>query len=223
MEQTALRPKPLPGRPPGDGSAAVPAPARRPHATRRRLRRLRAVLSGLIAGTVLLLSGVGLGTLGATAIGMDGMDGLARPGRHAAPAVPSPARPKPTAPTAPTAPPAPAAVPVAAPATLGVEAVDAVYALDAVDGMDATDATDGRDDDKKTGALVVAVHVPGPAASAGLVRGDVLLAFGRTPVGSAADLAAAVARTRPGSRVTLTVRHRNGAQQQLTVVPGVVT
>ncbi|MEU5093413.1 PDZ domain-containing protein [Streptomyces sp. NPDC020996] len=220
MEQTALRPKPLPGRPPGDGSAAVPPPARRPHATRRRLRRLRAVLSGLIAGTVLLLSGVGLGTLGAMAIGMDsmdGMDGLARPGRHAAPAAPSPGRPEQPAPPAPSG---PAAAPVAVPATLGVEAVDAV---DGMDATDATDATDGRDDDKEPGALVVAVHVPGPAASAGLVRGDVLLAFGRTPVGSAADLAAAVARTRPGSRVTLTVRHQNGAQQQLTVVPGVVT
>ncbi|WP_324786777.1 PDZ domain-containing protein [Streptomyces sp. H51] len=211
MEQTALRPKPLPGRPPGDGSAAVPPPARRPHATRRRLRRLRAVLSGLIAGTVLLLSGVGLGILGATAIGPAGLDGIARAGRHAAPAAPSPARPAPPAPSA------PGAAPVAAPATLGVEAVDAL------DAVTRTDAIDGRGDERKTGALVVAVHVPGPAASAGLVTGDVLLALGRNPVGSAADLAAAVARTRPGSRVTLTVRHRNGARQELTVVPGVVT
>ncbi|MER6629553.1 PDZ domain-containing protein [Streptomyces sp. NPDC000987] len=211
MEQTALRPKPLPGRPPGDGSAAVPPPARRPHAGRRWLRRFSAVLSGLIAGTVLLLSGVGLGTLGATAIGLDGpagLDGIARAGRHAAPAPPPPDRPAPPAPSA------PAAAPVAAPATLGVEAVDAV---------DRADDIDGRGDERRTGALVVAVHVPGPAASAGLARGDVLLALDRTPVGSAAGLAAAVARTRPGSRVTLTVRHRNGARQQLTVVPGVVT
>jgi S1-C subfamily serine protease len=73
------------------------------------------------------------------------------------------------------------------------------------------------------GALVVGVHVPGPGHSAGLVRGDVLLAFGATRVDSAADLARAVARARPGADVTLTVRHRDGGRQRLTAVPGLVT
>ncbi|MGW5370817.1 hypothetical protein ACWES4_21550 [Streptomyces sp. NPDC004011] len=40
---------------------------------------------------------------------------------------------------------------------------------------------------------------------------------------TAADLAHAVARTRPGTPVTLTVRHSNGGYQRLTAVPGVVT
>ncbi|MCT7357219.1 PDZ domain-containing protein, partial [Streptomyces sp. 15-116A] len=78
-------------------------------------------------------------------------------------------------------------------------------------------------DDRRPGALVVGVHIPGPAFSAGLVRGDVLLAFGRTRIDSAADLARAVARARPGKEVKLTVRHRSGGYQQLTVVPGIVT
>ncbi len=86
-------------------------------------------------------------------------------------------------------------------ATLGIEAVDA----------------------ETPGALVVGVHVPGPGYSAGLVRGDVLLAFGGTRVDSAADLARAVARARPGTEVALTVRHRSGGFQQLIAVPGVVT
>lgn len=87
-------------------------------------------------------------------------------------------------------------------ATLGVEAVDAV---------------------KDAGALVVGVHVPGPGYTAGLVRGDVLIAFGGSRIASAAELAGAVAAARPGRAVTFTVRHANGGRQQLSVVPGVVT
>jgi S1-C subfamily serine protease len=88
------------------------------------------------------------------------------------------------------------------PATLGVEVVD---------------VPEGE------GALVVGVHVPGPGYSAGLVRGDVLLAFGETRIDAAADLARAVAAAQPGTAVTLTVRHANGNQQQLSTTPGVVT
>jgi S1-C subfamily serine protease len=77
-------------------------------------------------------------------------------------------------------------------------------------------------DAQKAGALIVAVHVPGPGYTAGLVRGDVLLAFGRVRVDTAADLARAVAHTRPGLGVTLTVRHSSGGYQQLTAVPGFV-
>ncbi|MET7486515.1 PDZ domain-containing protein [Streptomyces sp. NPDC005538] len=112
MEQTALRPKPMPGQDPGDGTR--PVVARRPHAARRRGRRLMTLLFSLFVGTVLVLSGIGLGTVGATVIGMSR---LAEMQRQAA------RKPAHTA-----APPAPSASPTPSPttaATLGVEAVDA--------------------------------------------------------------------------------------------------
>ncbi|MEU6610341.1 PDZ domain-containing protein [Streptomyces shenzhenensis] len=111
MEQTALRPKPMPGQ----EQPAEPAPgsARRLHAARRRGRRLRALLFGLFAGTVLVLSGVGLGAAGATVIGMGKLADLQR---QAPPSHPS-------APVTSAATPGPSAAPAGA--TLGVEAVDA--------------------------------------------------------------------------------------------------
>ncbi|MCT9075551.1 PDZ domain-containing protein [Streptomyces fulvoviolaceus] len=210
MEQTALRPKPMPGQESGGGKKS--GPARRPHAARRRGRRLTTLLFGLFAGTVLVLSGVGLGTVGATVIGMSKLADLQRqagqqapgpqqspgpqqaPGPHPATSSAS-ARPSPSEEAPASSSPAPAA------ATLGLEAVDA----------------------EKSGAMVVGVHVPGPGYTAGLVRGDVLLMFGRTRVDSADDLARAVADARPGKEIKVTVRHQSGGYQQLTVVPGVVT
>ncbi|WP_432081660.1 PDZ domain-containing protein [Streptomyces sp. WAC 04229] len=198
MEQTALRPKPMPGREPA--ACTEPDGPRRPHAGRRRRRRLTTVLLGVFAATVLLLAGVGLGTVGATVIGMSQLaalqqrSGAAGPGPGAGDRTGSLTAP---APPSATASPSPAR----AAATLGVEAVD----------------------HEKPGALVVGVHVPGPGYAAGLVRGDVLLAFGTTRVDSAADLARAVARARPGKDVKITVRHESGGYQQLTAVPGVVT
>jgi S1-C subfamily serine protease len=110
MEQTALRPKPMPGQDPRAGDCA--GPTHRPHAARRRGRRLRTLLLGVFIGTVLVLSGVGIGTVSATVIGLSR---LAELRRQAPPAAPS-------APAGPTgaASPAPAAPGV----TLGVEAVD---------------------------------------------------------------------------------------------------
>ncbi|TXS46657.1 PDZ domain-containing protein [Streptomyces sp. uw30] len=198
MEQTALRPKPMPGQGPGDEAASGPG-ARRPHAApRRRGRRLTTLLCALLAGTVLILTGVGLGTLGATVIGMSRLAELqkrAGPGTPGGPATSAHPGSSTSPSSAPSSAPSPAAV-----ATLGVEAVDA----------------------EKPGAVIVGVHVPGPGYTAGLVRGDVLLAFDRTRIDSAADLARAVAAARPGDEATLTVRHRGGGYQQLTVVPGVV-
>ncbi|MFE1027414.1 PDZ domain-containing protein [Streptomyces sp. NPDC058818] len=196
MEQTALRPKPMPGQEPGPGTE--PDGVRRPHAGRRRRRRLTTLLLGVFAATVLLLAGVGLGTMGATVIGMSKLAELQRqagaPGAGAG--TPTDSR---AASARPSAGPLPPSAPAAA--TLGVEAVD----------------------DEKPGALIVGVHVPGPGYAAGLVRGDVLLAFGTTRVDSAADLADAVSRARPGKKVKVTVRHESGGYQQLTAVPGVVT
>ncbi|MET8460294.1 PDZ domain-containing protein [Streptomyces parvulus] len=196
MEQTALRPKPMPGREPA--ARTGPDGPRRPHTGRRRRRRLTTVLLGTCAALLLLLAGVGLGTVGATVIGMSELAALRQRAEAAGPQAGDGTGSR----TAPDRPPADrSASPARAAATLGVEAVD----------------------HEKPGALVVGVHVPGPGYAAGLVRGDVLLAFGDDRVDSAADLARAVARARPGTEVTVTVRHRSGGYQQLTAVPGVVT
>ncbi|CAL9560619.1 hypothetical protein SUDANB58_04634 [Streptomyces sp. enrichment culture] len=195
MEQTALRPKPMPGQDRGGG--ADRSPARRPPGKGLRRRRFEALRSGLVAGALLVIAGVGLGAAGATVIGGGAPVGARwQAGGNGTGTVPGGA-------SATPAPPSPAAAPspARARATLGVEAVDAV----------------------RPGAMVVGVHVPGPGYAAGLVRGDVLLAFGTTRIDSAADLAHAVARARPGVAVKLTVRHESGAYQQLTAVPGVVT
>ncbi|MFC7895680.1 PDZ domain-containing protein [Streptomyces sp. NPDC057381] len=202
MEQTALRPKPMPGQEPGAGTT-TDGDRPQPGGHRRR-RRLTTLLLGVLAAAVLLLAGVGLGTVGATVIGMSkvaelrGQAGAPGPGAQK----PSGSRAAPAQPSADASPSASASPsPARAAATLGVEAVD----------------------DEKPGALVVAVHVPGPGYAAGLVRGDVLLAFGETRIDSAADLAEAVAGARPGKAVKVTVRHESGGYQQLTAVPGVVT
>lgn len=200
MEQTALRPKPMPGDRGGTGAPEGPAAPGRPgqHAGRRTGRRLLTALLGTLLAVVLVLSGVGLGAMGAVVV--IGGGGLTAPQRQSgtAPAGPSAAAlsaPARSTPSASAASPAPVA------ARLGVEVAD-----------------DGR-----PGALVVGVHVPGPGFSAGLVRGDLLLAFGTARVDSAADLARAVARARPGKEVTLTVRRSGGGYRQLTAVPGILT
>ena len=199
MAQTALRPKPMPGQEPGGG--APTHPARRPHAARRRGRRLRALLFGLFVGTVLVLSGVGLGTVGATVIGMSKLADMQREAAGQTPRSQAGALPSTPASTATPGSSVTSDSSATRAATLGVEAVDA----------------------EKTGALVVGVHVPGPGYTAGLVRGDVLLNLDKTRIDSAADLARAVAHARPGHEVTLTVRHQSGGYQQLTAVPGIVT
>ncbi|MEU2280823.1 PDZ domain-containing protein [Streptomyces sp. NPDC013178] len=199
MKHTALRPKPMPGQEPGGGTRSG-GPGRRPHAARRRGRRLTTLLFGLFVGLVLVLSGVGLGTVGATVIGMSKLAELqGRPGQGvtgAPGAASAPAGPSPTASTGPASP-----SPDRADVSLGVEIVDA----------------------DKSGAKIVAVHVPGPGYTAGLIRGDVLLMFGGARIDSATDLVRAVDEARPGREVTLTVRHRSGGYEQLVVVPGVVT
>ncbi|MEU0386178.1 PDZ domain-containing protein [Streptomyces chartreusis] len=186
MEQTALRPKPMPGQEPDGVVPATGSGLSRPrlHTARRRGRRLLNVLFAGFVGAALVVSGIGLGAIGATVVGQGG--GIDPRGWH---------RPSPTGPSRSAALSAPAAV------TLGVEVVDA----------------------GKPGALVVGLHVPGPAHEAGLVRGDLLLVFGTTRIDTAADLARAVARARPGAKVKLTVRHRSGGYEQVTVVPAVVT
>ncbi|MBB4898716.1 PDZ domain-containing protein [Streptomyces griseomycini] len=152
-------------------------------------------MSRAFVAVLLVLSGAGLGAMGTAVVGAGGIAELKRQAGLPAATPSVAARSAPSAPSGPVAPSAPVV------AGLGVE------------------VTDGG----KPGALVVGVHVPGPGFSAGLVRGDVLLAFGGTRVDSAADLARAVARARPGAEVTLSVRHSGGGHQRLTVVPAIVT
>ncbi|MEU1403667.1 PDZ domain-containing protein [Streptomyces sp. NPDC005728] len=111
MEQTALRPKPMPGQKRRESGTS--GPGRRPHAARRRGRRTRTLLFALFTGTFLVLSGIGIGTVGATVIGMSRLAELQ-------------SRTPPHSPSAAPAPPAsPSPAEARTGATLGVEAVDA--------------------------------------------------------------------------------------------------
>ncbi|MEU5957091.1 PDZ domain-containing protein [Streptomyces sp. NPDC047525] len=262
MEQTALRPKPMPGQDSGggvkfgigrklgigrksgrggglgmarrlgmgrkagarrtSGTGHRSGPGHRPHAARRRGRRLITLLLGLLFSAVLVLSGVGLGTVSATVIGMSkladmqkqaqkqaqtqgGAKGQAGPGGPAGPGAPGTA-------SKPAAPPKPSKPPGKEPDKAGERAA----ARPAI-GVEAVDAPAG------SGALLVGVHSPGPGHTAGLVRGDVVLAFGGTRIASAKALAAAVAAAAPGRNVTVSVRHESGGRQSLSVTPGFVT
>ncbi|MEU6822545.1 PDZ domain-containing protein [Streptomyces atriruber] len=197
-----------------------PGRSHRPHAVRRRGRRLTTLLFGILLAAGLVLSGIGIGTVSATVIGMSKLAEIQKaapgpagpataPGPGPGPVpVPKPPDSKPGAPLEPGVPlkPEPQPHPPAAhprpAATLGIEAVDAPQGA---------------------GALLVGVHVPGPGHAAGLVRGDTLLAVGGTRIDSAAELAAVVGAARPGRGLTLTVRHEGGGRQVLSGRPGVVT
>lgn len=63
---------------------------------------------------------------------------------------------------------------------------------------------------KPTGALVSAVQAGSPAARAGLVPGDVILRVDGQPIEDAHELPRAIARRRPGTKVTLHVRGQRG-------------
>ncbi|MEW2166745.1 PDZ domain-containing protein [Streptomyces sp. NPDC007084] len=216
MEQTALRPKPMPGQEPGTGERPVGA-VRRPHAARRRGRRLVTLVFSLFVGVVLVLSGVGLGTVGATVIGMSKLAAMQKqaaaageahgpsggPGRAGASAAPRPGGTTTATASGSAAPVPPGKAPDGpARATLGIEAVD---------------APDGA------GALLVGVHQPGPGYTAGLVRGDILFSVAGTTIKSASDLAHAITTARPGEGIPLGVRHTNGTRAHLSAIPGIVT
>ena len=69
---------------------------------------------------------------------------------------------------------------------------------------------------KPFGALVVRIDGTGPAARAGLRRGDVVTAYDGVAIGHFTDLLQRVAKDRPGSRVDLDV-WRHGARQTISV------
>ena len=73
--------------------------------------------------------------------------------------------------------------------------------------------------EKPVGALVSSVEKGGPADTAGIVPGDVILKFDGKVVDKSADLPRLVAGTRPGQRVPVTL-WRKGAARDLTLVVG---
>ncbi len=69
------------------------------------------------------------------------------------------------------------------------------------------------------GALVAEVTPGGPAAEAGIERGDVITAFAGTPITDAHELPALVARTPVGKTVEVTVL-RGGQEETIPVMLG---
>ncbi len=70
--------------------------------------------------------------------------------------------------------------------------------------------------ERPRGALVSSVDKDGPAAHAGIVPGDVILAVGGHPIERYGELSGAIAGMRPGSDASLDV-WRNGKEQSVTV------
>jgi S1-C subfamily serine protease len=69
------------------------------------------------------------------------------------------------------------------------------------------------------GVLVTSVVPGGPAASAGIKPGDVVVAINKTPLQTADDLATALATVKPGTTVRVTVA-RNGRKLTIDVKVG---
>jgi serine protease Do len=90
-------------------------------------------------------------------------------------------------------------------------------------GVSAQDMTQGLAEsfglDRLDGVLVSAVEPGGPAATAGLEPGDVILALDDQEVTSSIDLPARVAAIKPGTSIRLMVFHR-GSTKALNVTVG---
>ncbi|WP_236828086.1 MULTISPECIES: S1C family serine protease [unclassified Blastococcus] len=72
------------------------------------------------------------------------------------------------------------------------------------------------------GALVLGVQPGGPADSAGIQAGDVVVEFDRQAVSTVEDLLDLLRDTSPGERISLTVAHSGGGSSDVTVVIGAV-
>jgi serine protease Do len=73
--------------------------------------------------------------------------------------------------------------------------------------------------DEARGTLVAAVEQGSPAARAGVLPGDIILAFAGQPLASEGDLPLRVGRTAPGTRVPLEL-WRRGERRQVDVAVG---
>jgi S1-C subfamily serine protease len=71
--------------------------------------------------------------------------------------------------------------------------------------------------DGVTGVTVQGVLPDGPAASAGITAGDVIIGIGGSSIGSAADLSSALAEYSPGQQVIVTWTDPSGGTQSATV------
>jgi serine protease Do len=69
------------------------------------------------------------------------------------------------------------------------------------------------------GVLVAGVLHDSPAEAAGIKQGDILLKWGKHPLANPADLQFTVARSQPGSEVTVTL-FRDGKAREVTVTVG---
>jgi S1-C subfamily serine protease len=69
-----------------------------------------------------------------------------------------------------------------------------------------------------TGVLVLSVESGSPASHAGLAQGDIIIAFGHTPITGVDDLHRVLTAERIGVTSGLTIL-RSGARQHVTVVP----
>lgn len=78
-------------------------------------------------------------------------------------------------------------------------------------GVTGTEPATGR-----AGALVTEVHAGSPAANAGVIDGDLVIAIDRQQIDSMEELAAAIRRHSPGDKVTLTVV-RDGEEHRFTI------
>jgi putative serine protease PepD len=75
-------------------------------------------------------------------------------------------------------------------------------------------------DTNGNGVLVGSVTAGGPAASAGLRVGDVIVSVDGTPTATAAGLTAVLAELKPGQKIPVVVKHQNGTKTTLQATLG---
>jgi hypothetical protein len=120
-------------------------------------------------------------------------------------------------PAAPTAPPIVQAVTVSAPVVPASYSTPATRREMRVRAIDVTPAIASSENlDAPRGVAVIAVYSGGAASLAGVMTGDVILAFSGAPVTGVADMQRALDGIAPNSTVTATI-WRNSAERSLAI------